>query len=108
MKLYSSLSLSLSLSRTSTRLALLLLSRVQDLLTSIHVTRRGDWFWIGAFVVGTAQNREGGIWGLRWWRRRRGAPCFCGWEDFAQSHSRNRKGKWDPEVVGVHRFNVLL
>jgi hypothetical protein len=86
---------------------------VQDLLTSIHVTRSGDWFWRGDFVVGTAQNREGGVWGLHWWRRRkrrrrRGAPCFCGWEEFAQGNSHNRKGKWDPEVVGVHRLNVLL
>jgi hypothetical protein len=48
-KLYSSLSLSLSLSRTSTRLALLLYP-VQDLLTSIPVTRSGDSFWRGAFL----------------------------------------------------------
>ncbi len=61
-------------------------------------------------MVVTAQNREGGFWGLLWWRRRRrrGAPCFCGWEEFEQSNIHNRKGKWDPEVVGVHRINVLL
>jgi len=40
------------------------------------VTRSGDWFWRGAFVVGTAQSREGGVWGLRWWRRRRRSSMF--------------------------------